>query len=222
MYSSRGSGAYGQSYTGQSAYGQNLSANYSGASVGGHDATPHSAASRHSGILGSSQDADVGSYRAHTAVAQYGGQYSSVYGSAAMSTAQQTPSLSTKGAGSSALDARGGYSLGVSDSPKFASSDYLSSSSTHGYGHKSDQLYGDKSLDYSGLDRRQYGERQSGYIGRDLSSDPTGRYATDSVGYSHQHQQSEIYDRIDQASLLRQEQLLKSQSLQAASLDGGT
>ncbi|XP_045810628.1 protein SHORT ROOT IN SALT MEDIUM 1 isoform X1 [Trifolium pratense] len=212
MYSSRGSGAYGQSYTGQSAYGQNLSANYSGASVGGHDATPHSAASRHSGVLGSSQDADVGSYRAHTAVAQYGGQYSSVYGSAAVSTAQQTPSLSTKGAGSSALDARGGYSLGVSDSPKFASSDYLSSSSTHGYGHKSDQLYGDKSLDYSGLDRRQYGERQSGYIGRDLSSDPTGRYATDSVGYSHQHQ----------ATLLRQEQLLKSQSLQAASLDGGT
>ncbi|GAU37649.1 hypothetical protein TSUD_220750 [Trifolium subterraneum] len=222
MYSSRGSGAYGQSYTGQSAYGQNLSANYSGASVGGHDATPHSAASRHSGILGSSQDADVGSYRAHNAVAQYGGQYSSVYGSAAMSTAQQTPSLSTKGAGSSALDVRGGYSLGVSDSPKFASSDYLSASSTHGYGHKSDQLYGDKSLDYSGLDRRQYGERQSGYIGRDLSSDPTGRYATDSVGYSHQHQQSEIYDRIDQATLLRQEQLLKSGSLQAASLDGGT
>ncbi|GAU51142.1 hypothetical protein TSUD_240810 [Trifolium subterraneum] len=212
MYSSRGSGAYSQSYTGQSAYGQKLSANYSGASIGGHDATPHSAASRHSGILGSSQDADVGSYRAHNAVAQYGGQYSSVYGSAAMSTAQQTPSLSTKGTGSLALDARGGYSLGVSDSPKFASSDYLLASSTHGYGHKSDQLYGDKSLDYSGLDRRQYGERQSGYIGRDLSSDPTGRYATDPVGYNHQHQ----------ATLLRQEQLLKSGSLQAASLDGGT
>lgn len=34
-------------------------------------------------------------------------------------------------------------------------------------------------------------------------------------------QQSEIYDRIDQAALLRQEQLLKAQSLQAASLDGG-
>ncbi|XP_012568287.1 protein SHORT ROOT IN SALT MEDIUM 1 isoform X2 [Cicer arietinum] len=209
MYSSRGSGAYGQSYTGQSAYGQNLSANYSGASVGAHDAAPHSAASRHSGILGGSQDADA--YRAHASVAQYGGQYSSVYGSSALSTAQQAPSLSAKGAGSSALDARGGYSLGVSDSPKFASGDYVSSSS-HGYGHKSDQLYGDKSLDYSGLDRRQYGERQSGYLGRDLASDTTGRYATDAVGYSHQHQ----------ASLLRQEQLLKSQSLQAASLDGGT
>jgi len=35
-------------------------------------------------------------------------------------------------------------------------------------------------------------------------------------------QQPEIYDRIDQAALLRQEQLLKAQSLQSASLDGGT
>ncbi|XP_058777326.1 protein SHORT ROOT IN SALT MEDIUM 1 isoform X1 [Vicia villosa] len=220
MYSSRGSGAYGQSYPGQSGYGQNLSTNYSGASVGGHDAAQHSAASRHSGILGSSQEADAGNYRAHSAVAQYGGQYSSVYGSAALSTAPQVPSLGTKGAASSALDARGGYSLGVSDSPKFASGDYVPSSS-HGYGHKSDQLYGDKSLDYSGLDRRQYGERPSGYVGRDLPSEQTGRYSTDAVGYGHQHQQSEIYDRIDQATLLRQEQLLKSQSLQAASLDGG-
>ncbi|CAL5188797.1 unnamed protein product [Lathyrus oleraceus] len=210
MYSSRGSGAYGQAYTGQSGYGQNLSTNYSGASVGGHDAAQHSAASRHSGILGSSQEADVGNYRAHTAVAQYGGQYSSVYGSAALSTAPQVPSLSTKGAASSALDARGGYSLGVSDSPKFASGDYVPSSS-HGYGHKSDQLYGDKSLDYSGLDRRQYGERPSGYVGRDLPSDQTGRYSTDAVGYNHPHQ----------GTLLRQEQLLKSHSLQAASLDGG-
>ncbi|CAK8536683.1 unnamed protein product [Lathyrus sativus] len=210
MYSSRGSGAYGQSYTGQSGYGQNLNANYSGPSVGGHDAAQHSAASRHSGILGNSQEADVGNYRAHNAVAQYGGQYSSVYGSAALSTAPQVPSLATKGAASSALDARGGYSLGVSDSPKFASGDYVPSSS-HGYGHKSDQLYGDKSLDYSGLDRRQYGERPSGYVGRDLPSDQTGRYSTDAVGYNHQHQ----------ATLLRQEQLLKSQSLQAASLDGG-
>lgn len=33
-------------------------------------------------------------------------------------------------------------------------------------------------------------------------------------------QQSEIYDRIDQAVLLRQEQLLKTQALQSASLDG--
>jgi len=71
-----------------------LSANYSGASAGGHDAAQHSTASRHSGILGSSQDADVGSYsRAHASVAQYGGQYSSVYGSAALSTAPQVSIL---------------------------------------------------------------------------------------------------------------------------------
>lgn len=72
-----------------------MSANYSGASAGGHDATQHSVASRHSGILGGSQDAaDVGSYsRAHASVAQYGGQYSSVYGSAALSTAPQVSIL---------------------------------------------------------------------------------------------------------------------------------
>lgn len=33
--------------------------------------------------------------------------------------------------------------------------------------------------------------------------------------------QPEIYDRVDQASLLRQEQMLKAQSLQSTSLDGG-
>ncbi|ESW25551.1 hypothetical protein PHAVU_003G045700 [Phaseolus vulgaris] len=220
MYSSRGSGGYGQSYTGQSAYAQNLGANYSGSSVGGHDVGQHSVASRHSTILGGSQEVDVSGYRAHTSTgAQYGGQYSSVYGSVALSSAQQVPSLSTKGSASSALDSRGGYALGVSDSPKFASGDYVSSSS-HGYGHKTEQLYGEKGLEYSGIDRRQYGERQSGYIGRDLTSDPAGRYAADPVGFSHQRQ-SEIYDRIDQAALLRQEQLLKAQSLQAASLDGG-
>ncbi|KAJ1419141.1 Cell division cycle and apoptosis regulator protein 1 [Sesbania bispinosa] len=100
---------------------------------------------------------------------------------------EEVPSLSTKGAASSALDGHGGYTLGVSNSPKFASGDYVSSSS-HGYGHKSDQLYGDKTLDYSGIDRRQYGEPQSGYIGRDLPSDPTARYTADVVGFTHQHQ----------------------------------
>ena len=95
--------------------------------------------------------------------------------------------MSTKGTASSALDGRGGYSLGVSDSPKFGSGDYVPSSS-HGYGHKSDQLYGDKSLDYSGIDRRQYGERQSGYLGRDLASEPAARYGTNAGGYSNQHQ----------------------------------
>ncbi|XP_057726340.1 protein SHORT ROOT IN SALT MEDIUM 1 [Arachis stenosperma] len=220
MYSSRGSGAYGQSYPGQSAYGQNLGSNFTGASVGGHDVGQHSVASRHSAILGASQEVDVAGYRPHSSTAaQYGGQYSAVYGSSALSSAQQVPSLGTKGASSSALDGRGGYNLGVSDSPKFASGEYVPSSG-HGYGHKVDQLYGDKGLEYSGIDRRQYGERQSAYIGRDLG-DAAGRYAADPIGFSHQHQQAEIYDRIDQAALLRQEQLLKAQPLQAASLDGG-
>lgn len=108
--------------------------------------------------------------------------------------------MSAKGAGPSALEGRGGYALSVSDSPKFASGDYVSSSS-HGYGHKSDQLYGDKVLDYSGIDRRQYGERQSAYMGRDLQSDPTGRYAADPVGYGHQHQVN-AYLRKDSYGLL--------------------
>ncbi|KAK4263478.1 hypothetical protein QN277_028877 [Acacia crassicarpa] len=222
MYSSRGGSGYGQSYAGQSAYGQNLGSGYSGGTVGGPDVGRHSVASRHSAILGTSQEVDVSGYQAHSsAAAQYGGQYSSVYGSAALSSAQQAPSLSAKGAGPSALEGRGGYAVNVSDSPKFASGDYLSSSS-HGYGHKSEQLYGDKVLDYSGIDRRQYGERQSAYMSRDLQNDPASRYAADPVGFSHQHQQPEIYDRIDQTSLLRQEQLLKAQSLQSASLDGSS
>lgn len=91
-----------------------------------------------------------------------------------------------KGAGQSALEGRGSYALAVTDSPKFASSDYVSSTG-HGYSHKGDQLYAEKVPDYPVIDRRQYGERQSAYIGRDLQSEPTGRYA-DSVGYSHQNQ----------------------------------
>lgn len=66
-----------------------LGANYSAGSVGGHDV-----ASRHSAILGGSQEVDVAGYRAHTSTAaQYGGQYSSVYGSAALSSAQQVSVL---------------------------------------------------------------------------------------------------------------------------------
>jgi len=45
-------------------------------------------------MLGGSQEADAGGYRAHPqAVAHYGGQYSSVYGSAALSGAQQVSEL---------------------------------------------------------------------------------------------------------------------------------
>lgn len=39
------------------------------------------------------------------------------------------------------------------------------------------------------------------------------------LGFCYLIQQTDMYDRIDQA-LLRQEQLLKAQSLQSASLDG--
>jgi hypothetical protein len=39
------------------------------------------------------------------------------------------------------------------------------------------------------------------------------------LGFCYLNQQTDMYDRIDQA-LLRQEQLLKAQSLQSASLDG--
>ncbi|XP_007046031.2 PREDICTED: cell division cycle and apoptosis regulator protein 1 [Theobroma cacao] len=212
MYSSRGTNAYGQqTYGGQSGYAQNLGAGYSGSSVGGPDGGAQmSLASRHSSILGSSQEADVGGYRALPSVsAHYGGQYSSIYGTAALSATQQVPAISSKGAGPSALEARSAYASAMPDSPKFASTDYVSSSS-HSYSHKGDQLYAEKIPDYPTVERRQYGERQGGYLGRDLPSESSGRYA-DSAIYGHQHQ-PEIYDRLDQAVLLRQEQLLKAQS----------
>lgn len=91
-----------------------------------------------------------------------------------------------KGAGPTALEGHGGYASAITDSPKFAASDYVSSSG-HGYSHKGDQLYAEKVPDYSGIERRQYGDRQSAYVGRDLQSEPTGRYA-DSIGFSHQNQ----------------------------------
>lgn len=71
-----------------------LGPGYSGGSVGVPDVGQHSVASRHSAILGGSQEVDVGGYRAHSSTAaQYGGQYSSVYGSAALSSAQQVSRL---------------------------------------------------------------------------------------------------------------------------------
>lgn len=47
-------------------------------------------ASRHSLMLSGSQEAEAGGFRAHSAAtAHYGGQYSSVYGSAALSGVSQ-------------------------------------------------------------------------------------------------------------------------------------
>lgn len=94
--------------------------------------------------------------------------------------------MNAKGAGPSALEGRGSYASAITGSPKFVSSDYVQSSG-HGYGHKGDQLYADKIPDYPVPDRHQYGERHSAYIGKDLQSEQTGRYA-DSIGFSNQNQ----------------------------------
>lgn len=46
--------------------------------------------SRHSSMLVGSEEVDASGYRAHpSAAAHYGGQYSSIYGSAALSSAPQ-------------------------------------------------------------------------------------------------------------------------------------
>ncbi|XP_058182729.1 protein SHORT ROOT IN SALT MEDIUM 1 isoform X1 [Rhododendron vialii] len=217
MYSSRGGNAYGQQqpYASQSSYSQGLGAAYSGSAVGGPDG-----GSRHSSMLGSAQESDVTGYRGHSSSgAHYVGQYSSVYGSAALSSGQQVSGMSAKGSGTSALEGRSGYGSAIPDSAKITTGDY-SLSSGHGYGHKSDQLYSDKISGYPSVDRHQYGERQSAYAGRDLQNAPAGRFG-DSIGFDNQHK-ADIYDRMDQALLLRQEQMLKAQSLQSASLDGGS
>ncbi|KAG5531791.1 hypothetical protein RHGRI_026421 [Rhododendron griersonianum] len=217
MYSSRGGNAYGQQqpYASQSSYSQGLGAAYSGSAVGGPDG-----GSRHSSMLGGAQESDVTGYRGHSSSgAHYVGQYSSVYGSAALSSGQQVSGMSAKGSGTSALEGRSGYGSAIPDSAKITTGDY-SLSSGHGYGHKSDQLYSDKISGYPSVDRHQYGERQSAYAGRDLQNAPAGRFG-DSIGFDNQHK-ADIYDRMDQALLLRQEQMLKAQSLQSASLDGGS
>lgn len=90
------------------------------------------------------------------------------------------------------MEGRSVYASSVTDSPKFTSSDYVSSSS-HGYSHKGDQMYEEKIPDYPTVERRQFGERQSGYVGRDLPSEPAGCYA-DSIGFGHQHQVYEVHN----------------------------
>lgn len=84
------------------------------------------------------------------------------------------------------MEARNAYSSALPDSPKYASTDYVSSAS-HSYSHKGDQMYAEKIPDYPTVERRQFGERQGSYLGRDLSSEPTGRYS-DSAFFGHQHQ----------------------------------
>ena len=79
------------------------------------------------------------------------------------------------------MEARSAYASAMPDSPKFASTDYVSSSS-HSYSHKGDQIYAEKIPDYPTVERRQ-----GGYLGRELPSEPPGRYA-DSAIFGHQHQ----------------------------------
>ncbi|XP_043697580.1 protein SHORT ROOT IN SALT MEDIUM 1-like [Telopea speciosissima] len=122
----------------------------------------------------------------------------------------QIAAMSSKVAGSSALHGRDGYGSAMAESP----GDYVPSSS-HGYGLKGDQFSSGIISDYTSLDR-SYGDRQNAYSGRELQSESSRRFS-DTVGLG----QLEIYDPIDQASLLRQQQMLKAQSLQSAPLDGG-
>lgn len=214
MYSSRGSDSYGQqSFTAQSSYGQNPSSAFPGNPAAGSSSSSQlTIGSRHSSILGGPHETEIGGFRTHPAAAQYGGQYGSLYGQTSLSAGQQGTSISVKGSGPTAMEGRTSYAAGRADSPKYVSKDYVATSS-HGYGHKSELLIPDKMAEYASLERRQYAERQGPYVGRDLPVEACGRYA-DAVGYSHK---SEMYDRLDQASMLRQDQLLKPQSLQSIS-----
>lgn len=222
-----------------------LGAGYPGSSVsGGEGGSQINLSSRHPSITGAPQETEIGGYRSHLSTAShYGTQYGSVYGSTSLSSSQP---LSTQGVGSSVLENRSGYVPTLPDSPKFASGSYMSPSS-HGYGQKGDDLYSDKLSGYVPVDRRQYGERSNTYLGRELPSETTARYA-DSSNFGRQVcplsqlveyvmnlvsfspigmiliimiWQTDMYDRIDQASLLRGEQLLKIQSLHTSSADGG-
>lgn len=56
-----------------------------------------------------------------------------------------------------------------------------------GYGRKNESLYGETLHDYSAIEKRPYGERQGAYIGMDIQSERTKRYA-DSVGFSLPHE----------------------------------
>lgn len=204
MYSSRGNSSYGQqqqqpkpqSYSGQSAYSQNL---------GADAASQMPIASRHSTLLGGHPPAGT----------HYGGQYTSVYGSTALNSALQVPPTSSKGAGPSILEGRSGYGSTMQDSPKFTSGDYPAA--TQKYGQKGEKMLTD--YPSGDRDRLPYTERASAYSGRDLQNESSVRFA-DSIAFGHQHQ-PDIYDRLDAASALRQE-LLHAQSLQSASVDGSS
>ncbi|CAH9102768.1 unnamed protein product [Cuscuta epithymum] len=219
MYPSRGTNAYGQqqSYSSQAAYPQNLVSGHSASSAAVPDGSSQLlAASRHSSMLGGSQEANASGYRTHghhpSSGPNYGGQYSAVYGS----SAQQTGTGSGKASASSTLEGRTGFNSSITDSTKYTLGDYVSSSG-HAYGHKA-EVFSERVGDYSTLERRQYAERHSTYAGgRDLNIEPTSHYQENISFNKHQ---AEIYDRMDQASIIRKEQLLKAQGLQSGPLEG--
>ncbi|KAL9269418.1 SHORT ROOT IN SALT MEDIUM 1-like protein [Drosera capensis] len=212
MYPSRGNNSYAQqqSYAAQSSYSHNPASAYPGSSGAPEGGSQLNIASRHPSILGGRYEADIGAYRAPSSASNYGGQYSSLYASASASA------IAAKTSGPSGLDARGVYISARPESPKYTPAEYVVSSS-HGYGQNSERLLVEKLPEYLPVERRQYGERQSVYLGRDLPAEIAGRYA-DSISHSHQHQPN-LYDRIDQ-SVVRQDQMLKNQSLQPTSHDG--
>lgn len=90
-----------------------------------------------------------------------------------------------KGSVVTALEGRNTYGSSIPDSPKF-STDYVPSSS-RGYGQKVDQLYSDRISEYPPIERRQYAERHSAYLGADLPSETIGRYP-EQVPFGHEHQ----------------------------------
>ncbi|XP_073010931.1 protein SHORT ROOT IN SALT MEDIUM 1 isoform X1 [Typha latifolia] len=227
MYPSKGSNPYGQQpYGAQQAYGQMPGSAYS---VSGMDSGPqHALASRQSSMmgLGSAQESDISGYRSHPSQAsQYGGPYANIYGSSSLSSAQQVAGVSGKGPISTSLTGRTTYPSALPEPSKFSSgalgsslgmtNDDFVSASNRGFSQKAEQYSSLTNMDYASLDRRNYGENQGSYTGRDFQSD-TGRRYPDSVSLSHQHQ-SEFHDHMDQTSLLRQQQILKAQSLQSGS-----
>ncbi|KAL6543907.1 hypothetical protein OROGR_010404 [Orobanche gracilis] len=194
MYSSRGSNGYGQDqpYPSQSSYApQNLG---SATLLGGVHGRPSAAV-------------------AAPPPQHYGGEYSSVYGSAT----QQISPLGLTGSITTAYEGRNSYGSSMPESPKFASTDYISSSS-RGYGLKGDKLYSDRTSEYPSVERRQYAERHSVYMGRDLPAETAHRYA-EPVAIGHEHQ-SKLYDHLEQTTT-RQEEMLNARALQSASVDGG-
>ncbi|KAJ0978601.1 hypothetical protein J5N97_014075 [Dioscorea zingiberensis] len=204
---------------------QKSGTSFSGTPVGGSDvAGQHSFDASSTIFVSYPQEADISSYRTHSSQAsQYGGQYAAVYASSAMGTAQQAGGFSAKVPGSSSLQGRTTYASALAESSKFSAGGLSSSlginndsyvpTSSLGYTQKGDQYPSVKGSDYSSMDRRSYIDHQGAYIGRDLQNDPSRRFS-DTLSNSHLTK-SETHDHVDQASVIRQQQTLNAQSLQA-------